>query len=291
MLFSSCAPAPSNSSEGTTSGAAFTQPTSIPEPIYDDPVALAGPSCSIDVSHAPQGYVGAQGTSDTRLKFVVVKGERSYNYDIPTDGSPIFCPINMGDGDYRFRVMKNTSGSNYVEILSTTNNVKLDSEFAPFLVSNVYCQYTSSSECVALAKELTAGAQNQGEALKAICTYITENISYDSAKASALSNSTGYIPNPDQTLKTRKGICFDYASLGCAMLRSQGIPCQIVTGYVSPNNIYHAWIMVYIDGTWTTAEFSIKSKEWSRVDLTFAAASNNTGQVGDGKTYTDRYIY
>ena len=287
----SCTPASGSGSDGATSGAAFTQPTSIPEPIFDDTAAVTGPSCAIDISHASQGYAGAKGTSDTRLKFQVVCGDRSYNYDIPSDGSPIFCPINMENGDYKFRIMKNTSGSNYVEIHSVSSTVTLENDFAPFLISNVFCKYTSQSECVKLAKQLTADSKTQGDALKAICTYVEENITYDSAKASALTKTSGYIPNPNETLKTKKGICFDYASLGAAMLRSQGIPCKIITGYVSPNDIYHAWIMVYIDGTWSTGEFTINSKEWSRVDLTFAAASDNTGLVGDGKTYTDRYVY
>lgn len=290
MVLSACSSTASGG-EGATSGAAFNPPASIPTPTFDESSAVTGSSCAIDISHAAQGYIAAKGTSDTRLKFQVTSGERSYNYDVPADGSPIFCPINMGDGDYNFRMMKNTSGSNYVEILSTSSIVTLEDEFAPYLLPNVYCNFTSSSECVSLARELTSGAQTQGDALKAICTYIQDNIAYDNAKASALSTSTGYIPNPDETLRTKTGICFDYASLGCAMLRSQGIPCRIITGYVSPNDIYHAWIMVYIDGTWATGEFSIKSEEWSRVDLTFAASANNTGLVGDGKTYTDRYVY
>ena len=279
------------SANGATSGAALDPPASVSSPTFDDGSAATGPNCAIDSSHANQGYVAAKGTSSTRLKFQVVCGERSYNYDIPDDGSPIFCPINMGDGSYNFRIMQNTSGSNYVEIASTSSNVTLDSEFAPFLIPNVYCNYSESSSCVSKARELTANSQTQGDALKAICTYIEENISYDDAKATALSSSTGYIPSPDETLETGKGICFDYASLGAAMLRSVGIPCRVVTGYVSPKDIYHAWIMIYIDGSWSTGEFDIVSEEWSRVDLTFAASSSNDNLVGDGKTYTDRYVY
>ena len=75
------------------------------------------------------------------------------------------------------------------------------------------------------------------------------------------------------------------------MLRSQGIPAQLVTGYVSPGDIYHAWMMVYVDGSWQTASFTVEQNAWSRVDLTFAAASDAAQYVGDGKTYTDRYIY
>ena len=116
------------------------------------------------------------------------------------------------------------------------------------------------------------------------------NISYDYDKASELANATGYVPDPDATLASGTGICFDYASLSAAMLRSLGIPCKIVTGYVSPDNLYHAWNLVYLNGGWVSVEFSIDPDTWTRVDLTFAAAGSG-GTVGDGTSYTDRYIY
>lgn len=64
------------------------------------------------------------------------------------------------------------------------------------------------------------------------------------------------MPNPDETLASRSGICFDYASLAAAMLRSLGIPCQVITGYVGPESLYHAWNMVYIDGSWVGVAIS-----------------------------------
>lgn len=75
------------------------------------------------------------------------------------------------------------------------------------------------------------------------------------------------------------------------MLRSVGIPAQIVTGYVSPDDFYHAWIMVYIDGTWHSIQFTVDPKTWSRVDLTLAATEGGNAYVGDGISYRDRYVY
>lgn len=53
---------------------------------------------------------------------------------------------------------------------------------------------------------------------------MVDNVSYDNDKTYNLKQATGYVPNPDKTLTSKKGICFDYASLGAAMLRSVGIP-------------------------------------------------------------------
>ena len=209
---------------------------------------------------------------------------------MPNDGTPIVYPLAFGDGAYTFRIMLNTQGNNYVELYSTTASVSLESEFAPFVMPNVYCDFNEESSCVKKARELVANSTNEAEALEAICTWIVDNVSYDDAKAEQLKSAAGYVPNPDETLAIGTGICFDYASLGAAMLRSQGIPTKIVTGYVSPGNIYHAWIMVYIDGTWKSAQFSVSPNTWSRVDLTFAASGGGEN-VGDGESYTDRFVY
>lgn len=275
----------------STGGAGFSPAAEVLEAHFHPEGAVSAEGGSIDVSCVSQGYVAASATSAARLKFQVSCGEQSYNYDLPSDGTPIVCPLNMGNGSYAFRIMRNTSGTNYVETTAAEAQVSLESDIAPYLRPNVFCNYTKESACVAKARELVSGASNQGEAVKAICTYVVENVSYDTEKAESLSGKSGYIPNPDETLSSRKGICFDYASLGCAMLRSVGIPTQIVTGYVSPGDIYHAWVMVYIDGSWQSAQFSVDPNTWSRVDLTFAAASDAANFVGDGKTYTNRYLY
>ena len=264
-------------------GADFDPPSSL-----DMPEPSAG--ATIDVSHASEGYITAQATNSSRLKFQVTSGDMSYNYDLPNTGEPIVVPVNMGSGSYTLRVMQNTSGSNYVEVSREDIDIQLESEFAPFLIPNVYCNYNSNSACVALARQLTENSQNQGEAVATVLTYLQENISYDQAKAKQLSGQSGYVPNPDETLASKKGICFDYASLAAAMLRSLGFPTKIITGYVGPNNIYHAWIMVYADGSWQTAEFSLSPKDWSRMDVTFAAAGQ-TEFTGNGTGYVDRYVY
>lgn len=265
-------------------GAAFAAPDAVTIPEVPEE------GMEIDTSHMAQGYVVVRESSPSRLKFQVSKGEMVYNYDLPNDGSPTVYPVNMGDGNYLLRIMRNTDGNNYVEIASAEESITLESEYAPFLIPNQFCNYDEQSACVAKARELTAGASNQGEAVRSVCEYIVDNVTYDSDKAKVLTTTTGYVPNPDETLATGKGVCFDYASLGAAMLRSMGFPTKIITGYVSPGDLYHAWIMIYVDGSWKTGEFSVNPDSWSRVDLTFAA-SGSSEFTGDGTSYTERYVY
>lgn len=277
---------PSSGSKGQASGADFVMPAQIVVPT----VADSGGTTTIDTSGVNQGWVGARGHSGSRLKFQVTQGEMTYNYDLPNDGTPACFPINMGNGSYLFRVMENIEGSTYAELDSAQAEVALQSEFDPFLIPNIFCNYTEASECVKKAKELMGNVKNQGEAVREICSFVAKNVSYDYDKAEKLAQSSGYIPNADATLKEKKGICFDYACLSAAMLRSMGLPAQVVTGYVSPDNLYHAWTMVYVDGKWETAQFSVQPNKWSRCDVTFASAGSGS-TIGDGTSYTDRYIY
>ena len=67
----------------------------------------------------------------------------------------------MGDGDYRFRIMKNVGGNDYVESESVEETVKLSTEFAPFVIPNQFCMYDDASACVVKARELTAKVINE----------------------------------------------------------------------------------------------------------------------------------
>ena len=278
------------SDAGSTDGPTYQVPASIQPAAYDAGAATVTSAGGIDTSHVSEGYVAASATNSARLKFQVVRGDASYNYDLPGDGTPIVCPLNMGSGTYTFRIMQNTSGNNYVEIASAQANVQMADEFEPYLRPNQFCSFTDSSQCVQQARQLAADAVNEGDVVRAVYQWVVGNITYDYDKAAELANATGYIPDPDATLAARSGICFDYASLSAAMLRSLGIPCQVITGYVAPDQLYHAWNMVYINGTWVSVEFSINPDEWTRMDLTFAAAGSGSN-TGDGTGYTDRYVY
>ena len=218
-------------------GANFIQPTHILEP--DLGFKINGEP-AININHVQDGYVVAQASSATRLKFQVRQEGQIYNYDLPNNGIQTVYPLNMGNSYYKFRIMQNVSGNNYFELYSIGADVSLTSEFAPFLIANLYCDYNKSSACVNKAYELTKQVSNVAEAVKVICEFVATNITYDSTKAKELAHKSGYIPNPDETLAIGKGICFDYTSLSAAMLRSLSIPTKIVTGYVGCDKVYHS---------------------------------------------------
>ena len=100
---------------------------------------------------------------------------------------------------------------------------------------------------------------------------------------------TDYIPDPDSTLASKTGICFDYASLMTAMLRSQGIPTKLQVGYTS--NVYHAWISVYMDETgWVDGLIRFDNNEWTLMDPTLGSYTNKTDVADYTKDGTNYYV-
>ena len=261
------------------------------EAVFAGQDTVDGGGAVIDLTNLKDGYVAVKATHSARLKFQVLKGDETYNYDLANDGTPCFYPLQMGDGEYTFRVMRNTAGERYAQLLATTQPVQLESEFAPFLRPNIQVDYTAASACVATAAQVSAADTSQIGVVTSIYDYVIHNITYDVEKAKTVPK--GYTPSPDETLQSGTGICYDYAALAAAMLRSQGIPAKLVTGYVAPNDLYHAWNMVYLaESGWVAVEFQVEADSWVRLDTTFAAGGADLKDyVGDGKNYVDRYVY
>lgn len=271
-----------------------------PESVYQAPAfadsafheeqAEGSDHAMVDLSCVNQGYVAVSATSANRLKFLVIKGDVTYNYDIDSGGTPSVFPIQGGDGDYEFQVMENVTDTKYAQVYATSCTVQLEDEFQPFLRPSDYVNYTKDSACVKKAKEL---AQEAGDALgvvSSVFSFICDTVTYDQEKASTV--QSGYLPDPDETMSTGKGICFDYAALTAAMLRSQGIPTKMVFGNVSPDDLYHAWNMFYTEETgWVTAKYEVKGGDWNRLDLTFSANGTDLNFIGDGSNYSDVFFY
>jgi transglutaminase-like putative cysteine protease len=225
-----------------------------------------------------------------RLKFQVLKDGTTYNYDIDSGGTPSIFPLQSGDGQYTFRVMENITESKYAELYAESCQVVLQDSFQPFLRPSDYVSYSQNSSCVKKAAELAKNAPDKLGLVTQVFDYVCDNVTYDKQKAASV--QSGYLPDPDETLSTGKGICFDYASLAAAMLRSQGIPVKVIFGYVSPNDLYHAWNMFYTEETgWVTVDYEVKADSWNRLDLTFSANGADGTFIGDGGNYRDLYLY
>ena len=100
------------------------------------------------------------------------------------------------------------------------------------------------------------------DALTAIYNYVVRNLTYDYDLADNV--EAGYLPDVDATLKSKKGICFDYAALTTAMLRARDIPCKLQIGYAG--TVKHAWINVYIRSKLLNSAV-IPGRAWIRLSI------------------------
>ena len=252
--------------------------------------AETGDGVSLDLSAVSDGYVAVSAESDARLKFQVKKDEDTWNYDIASDGTPSVFPLTGGNGEYLFRVMENISESKYAELFASECSVTMADPFGPFLRPSDYVPYAEDSTCVKKARELAKNVPDEVALVAAVYEYVCDTVTYDRDKAESV--QSGYLPDPDETMATGKGICFDYAALAASMLRSQGIPTKMIFGYVSPDDLYHAWNMFYTEKTgWVTVSFAVSEDSWNRLDLTFAANGADDAFIGDGGNYADLYCY
>lgn len=265
---SSKKPASSSSSKKPASSA----PSASSKPSNGGAATLKNNGCEIDTSKAAAGTIRVrQNGNPTKVKVLVYFNGSSkyYQYTIPTNNTWTSIPLQSGSGTYKVRFMKQVSGNSYSQMYSVTFQVGMQNANSAYLNPSQYVVYNSGSASVAKAKSLVSGAGSDAQKVSKIYSYIVNNISYDYDKMKNL--PSGYLPNPDSTLASRKGICFDYAALMAAMLRSQGVPCKLVIG--NADGQYHAWNMVYVNGG------------WKLYDPTFGAAGQRAGSYVAERVY------
>ena len=251
---------------------------------------------SIDASNLAEGYLIVRYTGGKNVKLkvqITKKGGATYTYNLNSAGKAETFPLTEGDGTYTVRVFENISGTKYAQAYSCSVELKLRNEFLPFLYSNQYVNFTAESKTVKKGAELMKDAKDDLDAVRRVYNYVIATLKYDYELAATV--KSGYLPDIDAVLEAKKGICFDYAALMSAMLRSGGIPCKLVVGYAG--TAYHAWINVYIDGVgWVDKLIYFDGKNWSLMDPTFASSLGAESAalkkyVGDGKNYTAKYAY
>lgn len=264
-------------------------------PSADEKNVYSNQNAVIDASHLDLGYVMIKYTgTNTAKKKVIITGPSGvkYTYDLRSDGTYEVFPLSDGNGNYSIGVFQNIKDTKYSGVYSASVNVSLKDEFAPFLLPNQYVNYTADSPVVAKAHELVAGKTETTDKIDAVYSYVINNVSYDTAKAKTV--QSGYLPNVDEVYRTGKGICFDYAALMTAMLRSQGVPTKLVVGYAG--KAYHAWINTWSeDSGWIEGVIFFDGTTWKLMDPTFASSGNSSEAImkyiGDGANYSAKYLY
>lgn len=248
---------------------------------------------SIDASNTSQGYVMVKynGTNEKVKLQITCPDQSCYTYLISDRGAYDTFPLTAGNGSYALQVLENVAGDTYTVSLAQSINVSIEDEFLPFLYPNQYVNFHTDSKAVSKGSDLAKDTYSDLDVVQNIYNYVIKNISYDTAKAQNV--SYGYVPDIDDTLSSKKGICFDYAALMTSMLRSQNIPTKLEVGY--SGDAYHAWISTYIDDKgWVDDIIQFNGDTWQIMDPTLAATNDSAAvkkYVGDGSHYVVKYTY
>lgn len=245
----------------------------------------------LDISDTDQGYLTAVSDSTDQMMNVQLTAEDGvvYSYFI-SPGESAVIPFSSGSSTYQVSCYQQISDSQYAALYADTLEIKLANEFLPFLYPNQYVNFTPDSEVSKLALSMVSEDTSDIDALQTIYNYVVSHVTYDYDLADTV--ASGYLPDVDETLLTGRGICFDYAALTTAMLRSCDIPCKLQIGYAG--DIKHAWINVYIRSRgWVDKAVEFSGDSWSRMDPTFDSNSEDKDTIqeyiGDNNNYTVQF--
>ena len=248
----------------------------------------------LDASNISEGYLVIKYTGSSGKVKLQITGPNSitYTYNL-TVGNPTneVFPLQFGNGEYMVNVFEQLEGTQYTTVFSQLLDVQITNEFGPFLYPNQYCTFSAESNAVKKAEDLAYPCNNDLDVVSEVYNFMIDNIKYDYEEAETV--QSGYLPDVDEVLATKTGICLDYSALMCSMLRSQRIPTRMEIGYAG--TAYHAWISTYItDIGWVNGMIQFDGKEWSLMDPTFASNTEEKSLkefIGDGENYSVKYIY
>ena len=111
---------------------------------------------------------------------------------------------------------------------------------------------TNSTE--AIAKYINANFKNENDKIRAVFYWTASNISYDVENMFAVTISETPQDRIAKTLKTKKGICVDYATIFSETANLVGIKSVVVEGYTKQDGkvavLAHAWCAAKIENKW-----------------------------------------
>ncbi|MDD3021763.1 MAG: transglutaminase-like domain-containing protein [Alphaproteobacteria bacterium] len=253
---------------------------------FNQEKAIGNELVLIDLSNISKGYFGVKyGGSNNKPKLqLTLPSGPIYTYNL-TGATDIFNLVETS-GVYEITVYENIEANRYGKIFKTSFAVEQDNEFDAFLYNNQYVNFDRDTKAVYIANDLVANATSNLEKIRLIFDYIITEYDYDYAKAKTVAYN--YIPDLDEIYQTKKGICFDYAALLAAMLRTQDIPTRLEFGYVQEN--YHAWVSVYTKETgWIDNFIHFENENWQIMDPTFISQDPSNTKIKEFTTVSDNY--
>lgn len=226
------------------------------------------------------GHVRISGSTDKkRIKLLVTGGDKQVWYDVKLNNGEFDEEIWFDkQGKYTIKVMVNEYDRKYSYGPGfTVENTEESDEYL------IQAKHIESNDVVIIetAREITKACSSDLEKARAIYDWVTNNIRFDydkleKHKRGQYDNKYGAL----NTIRTRKGVCYDYATLAAALSRSLGLRAKVAEGDLNkgPLKGLHAWNEIYIK----------ELGSWIRIDTTLGATTGeNYFDFGnDEKIYT-----
>lgn len=236
----------------------------------------------LNTSQIDKGIISINYNVETgaKIKLLIAKGTQQYSYNL-SQGKQEFFPLQLGNGNYVISLVKQVSGKKYQVIEKANVALDLQDSSQVYLNSIQNISFTDQNQAIKKAKDLVKNKASDMEKITAIYNYVIGNIKYDQSLPFNL--STDYLPQIDRTFVNQKDICYGYASLFAAMLRSENIPTKLVMGNSKYVKNYHAWNEVFVDGKWVVIDTTVDAG-WKGTSTAFEMIKD-TGKYTAVKQY------
>lgn len=201
-------------------------------------------------------------TKKPKIKVIVSKDDVSTWYDINLVDGKYNEVIWLIDGKGIYKVSVVVHEYDRVYSYGPTVEVNNTVDVNKFLVPTKHVE-SNNAEIIELAKSITQNYTTSREKAYAIYDWVYKNIEYDYDKyLKQLNKNFDNEYGALNTLKTKKGVCYDYSVLLAALGRAAGLQVKVIKGnFVNYyRNELHAWNEIYIP----------EEDRWINVDATFA---------------------
>ena len=112
--------------------------------------------------------------------------------------------------------------------------------------------YANSTDSV--ANYINTNFKTENDKIRAVFYWTASNINYDVKNMFAVNFEETLEDRIAKTLKTKKGICADYAAIFNEIATLVGVKSVVISGYTKQNgkidNLSHAWCAAKIDNKW-----------------------------------------
>lgn len=130
-------------------------------------------------------------------------------------------------------------------------------------------------EFATLAKSIVGGETNVKKAALKIKSYVQKNMTPNAG--------IGVLRDATEIVKTKEGVCRDYAVLTATLMRAAGIPAKLASGLVNwdGNFYYHAWVEIWDGKRWLGIDSTTPDEQ-----ISAAHVKLSDGNVEEAFTFT-----